>query len=439
VTTLKMATKVPRGTPVPSKVEKTKVKRYWPGKKPRFIDGEYSSDEEENNREKIKLEENSQRTERKIPVKLGAEAEASRNRRRNVAVIVQVNPENVASEFDIKAEDADLEMPQIKEGETETEEDVEVRRARVRERLKKRRQEQNEDEMADTIETVEIKKEITDEHMPDVTSEGAAEPDEEEDSSEYTTDSEDESGVHQMLKPVFVPKSERETIAEREKLEEAEEALKKEEQRLREERKKDTKRLVAEEIKKEENVIKSDGNKSDNENDGADSDGNAEEEYIAWKVREMKRIKREKEERETAEKERLEIERRRNMTEEERKREDELLGKANEDKRKDRKKLKFLQKYYHKGAFYQDVESDKRDQVAIAAVGEDQFDKAVLPKVMQVKNFGRSGRTKYTHLVDQDTTGRENPWFMADTLKKKAQQQTFTGDSLDKPSYKRKR
>lgn len=29
---------------------------------------------------------------------------------------------------------------------------------------------------------------------------------------------------------------------------------------------------------------------------------------------------------------------------------------------------------------------------------------------MQVKNFGRSGRTKYTHLVDQDTTSFDSPW-----------------------------
>lgn len=33
---------------------------------------------------------------------------------------------------------------------------------------------------------------------------------------------------------------------------------------------------------------------------------------------------------------------------------------------------------------------------------------------MQVKNFGRSGRTKYTHLVDQDTTTFDSPWA-ADT------------------------
>jgi microfibrillar-associated protein 1 len=41
---------------------------------------------------------------------------------------------------------------------------------------------------------------------------------------------------------------------------------------------------------------------------------------------------------------------------------------------------------------------------------EDHFDKTILPKVMQVKNFGRSGRTKYTHLVDQDTTSFDSPW-----------------------------
>ena len=35
---------------------------------------------------------------------------------------------------------------------------------------------------------------------------------------------------------------------------------------------------------------------------------------------------------------------------------------------------------------------------------EDTFVHPNFPPNKQVKNFGRSGRTKYTHLVDQDTT-----------------------------------
>lgn len=73
-------------------------------------------------------------------------------------------------------------------------------------------------------------------------------------------------------------------------------------------------------------------------------------------------------------------------------------------------KYKFLQKYYHRGAFYLDKDAQVLQQDFAQATLEDHFDKSILPKVMQVKNFGRCGRTKYTHLVDQDTTQFDSPW-----------------------------
>ena len=69
--------------------------------------------------------------------------------------------------------------------------------------------------------------------------------------------------------------------------------------------------------------------------------------------------------------------------------------KKNEPKQK--QKLKFMQKYYHKGAFYVDDDSvrskdDVRKRDATEATLEDKFNKEMLPTVMQVKNFGRAGR-----------------------------------------------
>ena len=61
-----------------------------------------------------------------------------------------------------------------------------------------------------------------------------------------------------------------------------------------------------------------------------------------------------------------------------------------------KEKWKFLQKYWHKGAFFQETSDNpySRDQVDevyardySAPTGEDKLDKSVLPKVMQVQCF----------------------------------------------------
>ena len=71
---------------------------------------------------------------------------------------------------------------------------------------------------------------------------------------------------------------------------------------------------------------------------------------------------------------------------------------------------------------------------------EDHFDKTVLPKIMQVKNFGRSGRTKYTHLVDQDTTAFDSPWALetGQTSKFHSTQAGGMKQVFEKPTKKRK-
>ncbi|KAF8973825.1 splicing factor, Prp19-binding domain-containing protein [Flammula alnicola] len=218
----------------------------------------------------------------------------------------------------------------------------------------------------------------------------------EEESSEYESDSEEEEKVE--FRPVFVPKRARVTIAEKESIaQDTEEALRKKEAEA-EERRKQSHDLVAESIRRE----LAEKEKEEEIPDVDDTDGlDPATEFEAWRLRELGRIKKEKEDELAREKEREEVERRRAMPEEQRMKEDlERAQKLREEKPKGQQK--FLQKYWHKGAFHQDEEILKRHDFTEAT--ESTMDVSMLPKVMQVKNFGKRSRTKYTHLLDQDTT-----------------------------------
>lgn len=263
------------------------------------------------------------------------------------------------------------------------------------------------------------------------------EEEQEDEASEYEeyTDSEEETGPR--LKPVFVSKRDRITIVEKEKEEQKLKQLELEAKRAAEERRRYTLKIVEEEVRKETQI--KDENDLESGILSVLTDAEDEEaEYESWKLRELKRIKRDREEREAEERNRQEIERVRNMTEEERRNEFKLNPKQVTNKAP-KGKYKFLQKYYHRGAFYLDEEAEvlKRD-VAIPTL-EDHFDKTVLPKVMQVKNFGRSGRTKYTHLVDQDTSQADAPWasHTAQNLKFHTQHAGGVKQIFERPALKK--
>ncbi|KAE8910300.1 hypothetical protein PF005_g1393 [Phytophthora fragariae] len=239
-------------------------------------------------------------------------------------------------------------------------------------------------------------------------------------SSEYETDTDESEPGEEIMKPVFVPKKARGTVKRQEEMAAEEERRQKREQEQLEARKLESRRLVAEEIRREQ-----DGADKDDSTDVEmpdDTDGlDPAQEYRDWELREMRRIKRDRDRKEQRRKEEEETLRRRNMTAEERAAEDAKLKK---NKPKEKKKLKFMQKYYHKGAFYVDDDSirskdDVRKRDADGATLEDKFNNEMLPAVMQVKNFGRAGRTKYTHLADQDTSNRDSLWARNDGIREK--------------------
>ncbi|KAI8434216.1 hypothetical protein MSG28_012321 [Choristoneura fumiferana] len=382
-------------------MQKVKVQRYISGKKPDYAQGASSSEESDN--EDFIEQQRPERRHQTLPQVISKRDEQSdsegeiddpRLRRLRVAARspprrAEHKPEVIDAEPDQESASSAEEAKDSSESEDELdEEEIERRRQALKAKLAAREAEREVLGREDDEEMLE----------GDKVESGSSD-------TEYT-DSEEDTGPR--VKPVFVRASDRMTVAERERKLKQQKKEESEARKEKEERRREALKLVEDTIRAEQRNTQAE-QKEGNINDVCTDDENDELEYEAWKLREMKRIKRDKEERETAEKELLAIERMRNMSEEERRVEQRINPKLVTNKSV-KGKYKFLQKYYHRGAFYLDKEEEVFKQDFSGPTLDDHFDKTVLPKVMQVKKFGRSGRTKYTHLVDQDTTEFDSAW-----------------------------
>lgn len=330
-------------------------------------------------------------------------------RRYHEAEVIDAEPEVVESRRPrrpVEAAVIDENTPAAVVADAQPEEDHENRRARI----KAQRQAE---------EAAEAAKKAAEKLEADEAGSGEESEEDEEDEEDDSSDdesSEDSGPGRVMIKPTFVRKEDRRTVQEREEAVKQEEQKKLEEEKRLEEKQQQTKELA-------NTLIQAELQPEENSDDDIETDDENEEqteaEYNAWKIRELKRIRRDHAERLTEEEQQKEIERRRNMTDAEIMAE----NRADPSKRKQpRKKMQFMQKYYHTGAFFQEEMKEIEETHDFQApTGEDSyFDKGKGPSVLQVRNFGRGSRSKYTHLADQDTTLKsDNPWNSSQEVGKK--------------------
>mmetsp|Transcript_64950 Transcript_64950/g.95097 ORF Transcript_64950/g.95097 Transcript_64950/m.95097 type:complete len:446 (-) Transcript_64950:84-1421(-) len=303
------------------------------------------------------------------------------------------------------------------EDESEDEDKMEARRARVRELAKKRRAGEQEEEIVAEEEDEEEKKGDSS------------------DSWEYETDSDQEDDLR-LVKPVFVTKSNRATLEERERIEREELEEDKMKVVRAATRKQETRKIVAEELQKEKQAIVDRNTRQKNED--TDEEGHEEEEYDKWRLRELKRIKRDREEKEKFERERADTERRRGMSDKEIMAENSATGKGSKSKAS----MVFMQKYHHKGAFF--MENDEANLTKEAIYNRDTneataADRATAKqaqagpyegsKVLQVRTgkFGKIGQTKWTHLMAEDTSKQDSPWAQGDDAMRRKIQKKLGG------------
>lgn len=266
------------------------------------------------------------------------------------------------------------------------------------------------------------------------------EDDEDEESSDEESSSEEETRRPVMVRPKFISKAKRD--AQQAEQQQQAGSKKPEEEQVDEEaqRRADADALVEAQIQKDL-AARAAGKKhwddadagSGSEVDTAD-DVDPEAEYAAWRLREIKRIVRARKVIEAKEKELAEKERRQNLTEEERRAEDEALLAKQREEKEGRGKMGYMQKYFHKGAFYQDESAaqglDKRDIMG-ARFADDVRNRELLPQALQMRDMtklGKKGASKYKDLKSEDT----GSWGRFDDPRRQRSQWDQYGDGGDR-------
>lgn len=231
--------------------------------------------------------------------------------------------------------------------------------------------------------------------------------------SEYSSEEEDE---RVLFKPVFIPKNARKTLNNENKDDDSSKEILEVTAQLKvddPEKKAQAQNLVVQYLAQDNKLDFADDELLYNEiNINDEDDVNPEEEIEAWKLRELLRIKRHLTEERQKRIELLEMEKLRKMDEEERNQYYQQKIERQKAEKEEKPKYQFLQKYYHKGAFFMDREEQVYQRDYNEPTQSEKYDKLSLPSVMQVRDFGKKSRSKWTHLSAEDSTSFDYGWSL---------------------------